>query len=132
MVNLGTILGCGSITLHTENRPRHARDQNESNILKGPTWLLQIILSESVHLIWVLRCERAIQGKQHSESEIRERWLCEINERLTTNKIMATKIKCDNGFTTLVVNTWEQALEKQRGLPMNWINLSEVLVGRTA
>ena len=132
MIDLGTILGCGSITLHAENRPGHARERNESSILKGPTWLLQIILSESVYLIWVLRCERAIQGKIHSETEIRERWLREINERLTTDKIMATKIKRDNGFTTLVVNTWEQALEKQRGLPVNWIKLSEVLVGRTA
>jgi hypothetical protein len=132
MIDLGTILGCGSITLYAENRQRHARDRNESDILKGPTRLLQIILSESAHLIWVLRCERAIQEKQHSEREIRERWLREINERLTTDKIMATKIKRDNAFTTLVVNTWEQALEKQGGLPVNWINLSEVLVGRTA
>ena len=132
MIDLGTILGCGSITLHAENRPGHARERNESSILKGPTRLLQIILSESAYLIWVLRCERAIQGKIHSETEIRERWLHEINERLTTDKIMATKIKRDNGFTTLVVKTWEQALQKQRGLPLNWINISEVLVGRTA
>ena len=51
--------------------------------------------------------------------------------RLTT-KIIATTIQRHNGFTTPVVKTWEQALEKERGLPSNCINLSEVLVGRTA
>jgi len=67
-----------------------------------------------------------------TESEIRTRWLRAINERLTTDKINATMIKRNEGFTKLVVDTWEQALKKERELPMNWINLSEVLVGRTA
>jgi len=42
------------------------------------------------------------------------------------------KIKRDDGFTNLVVNTWEPTLKKERALPLNWINHSEVLVGRTA
>jgi hypothetical protein len=64
-------------------------------------------------------------------NDIKERWLHEINERPTT-KIIATRIQRKNGFTTPVVNTWEQALKTKRGLPSNCINLSEVLVGRTA
>ena len=51
-----------------------------------------------------------------------------INERLTTT---TTTTKRNDGFTTLVVNTWEQALENERELPPNWINRREVLVGRT-
>jgi hypothetical protein len=68
--------------------------------------------------------------KQHAVNEVKERWLCGINERLTT-KTIAMRIQRNNGFTTLVVN-WEQALETERGLPSNCINLCEVLVGRTA
>ena len=55
-----------------------------------------------------------------------------INERLTNDKITATRIKRENGFTNLVVNTWEPILEKERALPPNWTKHSEVLVGRTA
>jgi len=131
-ITLGTILGCGCISLRSDQRHRENNEQNGSGFLKGPTRLLQIIISESAYLIWVLRCERVIQSKEHSEDEIQGRWLRAINERLTTDKITAIRIIRKDGFTTLVVNTWEQALEKERELPPNWINCSEVLVGRTA
>ncbi|KAH9008310.1 hypothetical protein EDB85DRAFT_1837444, partial [Lactarius pseudohatsudake] len=55
--------------------------------------LLQILLSESAHLIWVTRCERTIQLKEHSTEEIERRWLAQINRRLINDKIIATKIK---------------------------------------
>ena len=96
------------------------------------TRLLQILLSESAYLIWVLRCERAIQGMRHTENEIKRWWLQAINKRLTNDKITATQIKREDRFTNLVVNTWEQALNKEWELPINWIHDSEVLVGRTA
>jgi len=76
-----------------------------------------------------MQCERVIQEKEHNDQEIRSRWLCTINIRLTDDKIIATKIKHSKGFTNLVVNTWEHILSKERDLPNNWINLHEVLVG---
>ena len=87
---------------------------------------------ELAYLIWVLRCRRVIQGKQHTKNEVEGRWLRAINERLTIDEITTTKIKRNKGFTKHVVDTWEQALKKKRELPINWINCSEVLVGRTA
>ena len=129
--NLGIILGCGSINPESRNDQRNNQQRNRRKTLPGPTRLLQIILSESAYLTWVLRCERVIQEKTLHESEIKGRWLRVINERLTINKITATKTKRNNGFTNLIVNTWEQILEKERELPPNWINQSEVLVGRT-
>ena len=53
-------------------------------------------------------------------------------KRLTNDKITTMREKRKDGFTTLVVDTWEQGLNKDRELPINWINHSEVLVGRTA
>jgi hypothetical protein len=35
-------------------------------------------------------------------------------------------------LTKLVEATWEQALRKTTELPVNWMQCSEVLVGRTA
>ena len=57
---------------------------------RGATRLLQILISEAAHLIWVLRCERVIQVKIHNRDEIRLRWHKAINRRLTKDKINAT------------------------------------------
>jgi len=40
--------------------------------------LLQILITELIHLIWVLRCER-VQERTHSESETQARWFQAIN-----------------------------------------------------
>jgi hypothetical protein len=87
-------------------------------------------MSEAVYLIWVLRCKRVIQGRHHLDNKIDVRWKNAINTRLTSNKIIATRIKCENKFTNLVINTWKPLLTKDRPLPHNWINNREVLVGR--
>ena len=89
-----------------------------------------ILISEAAHLIWVLRCERVIGGKQHSDNVVSIRWKNAINTRLTCDKIIATKIKRENIFTNLVINTWETLLKKEGPIPHNWINHHEVLVGR--
>ncbi len=89
-----------------------------------------ILITEVAHLIWVLRCERVIRGKQHSDAVISMRWKNTINTRLMSDKIIVTRIKCKNKFTNLVINTWETLLKKDRPLPHNWINHHKVLVGR--
>ena len=95
-ISLGLILGCGSITAPRENAHpnEHQREQDRrTHHAKGLTRLMQIIITEAAHLIWVLRCKRVIQGEIHSDREIKSRWLRAINARLTDNKITATKIK---------------------------------------
>ena len=131
-ITLGTILGCGSINLQSD-RPRghHPRRQKKTTH-RGPTRLLQILISESAYLIWVLRCERVIQEKSLSEREIKMRWYRTINERLTIDKVTATKIKRNDNFTKLIEETWGPALSKEKDIPANWMHTSEVLVGRTA
>ncbi|KAH9049819.1 ribonuclease H-like domain-containing protein [Lactarius deliciosus] len=90
---------------------------------KGTSRLLQILVSEAAHLIWVLRCERVIQERTHSPHEIKTRWLNVINKRLTEDKIIATK---------LVEATWGKVLRKFSDPPYNWIHNREVLVGSIA
>ena len=132
-INLGTILGCGCLsTTHTANVNNQNRDRNNKTHLKGASCLLQILISESAYLIWVLHYERVIQEKPHNNQEIRSRWLSMINSRLTDDKIIASKIKRNKGFTNLVINTWEKVLSKDRDLPNEWIHMREVLVGSRA
>jgi hypothetical protein len=55
-----------------------------------------------------------------------------INKRLTIDTVTATKIRRTSIFTNLVEETWELALKKTMEIPVNWMQCSEVLVGRTA
>jgi hypothetical protein len=86
--------------------------------------------SEAANLIWVIRCECMIQEKNHIPHEIRDRQISAVNCRLTKDKIKATKISWDKRATQRAINTWEQLLKKEGELLNNWINISEVLVGR--
>ena len=67
-INLGIILSCGCINMQ-HNDEREINQHNRSNTHQGPSRLLQILLSESAYLIWVLRCGRVIHEKQHTENE---------------------------------------------------------------
>jgi hypothetical protein len=132
---LGIILGCGAITLpaleHRENLNERDTINHRANRM-GAQHLLQILMSEAAHLIWVMRCERVIRDPPHihSENEIKTRWLKTINARLTEDKIMATKLKRDETSLCTVKETWEPVLQRYPDLPNDWVHHCEVLVGR--
>ena len=131
-ISLGLIIGAGCINL-PDPRINNAHKQQNAPVptvkQRGASRLLQIIISETAHLIWVTRCERVIQEKQHSDDETRARWLNTINNRLICDRIIATKIKRDTKHTHLIKHTWGPILQKNRNLPDHWINNSKVLVG---
>jgi hypothetical protein len=134
-INLGTILGCGSLTIPKNNNDNNNCNQNEGRTNnRGKNRLLQIMISESAHLIWVLRCNRVINDRSHTVTEIRSRWIKAINTRLTEDKVIATKIKRDKTSIRLVRQTWEDILKKDTNtpLPHDWVHNRVVLVGRRA
>jgi hypothetical protein len=92
--------------------------------------LLQILVSESAHLIWVLRCEHIINERSHTPTEIKSRWLRAINSRLIDDKIIATKIHHRKTSLKLVKSTWTKVLQKDGHIPWDWFHHREVLVGR--
>jgi len=63
---------------------------------KGLNRLFRIIMSESVYMIWKLRCERAIAWcddptRVHSPHEIHNKWLQAINTRLRMDSVQTNK-----------------------------------------
>src|SRR6267142_345110 len=69
--SLGIILGCGAIHLPVTEEQEPLPSQNPHNHPnRGTERLLQILISELAHLIWVLRCERVIQERRHHPTEI--------------------------------------------------------------
>ncbi|KIM50754.1 hypothetical protein SCLCIDRAFT_1174360, partial [Scleroderma citrinum Foug A] len=97
---------------------------------KGLSRLLRILLSESSHLIWVLRCERTIQGTSHSLSTVTTRWKSKINQCISTDCFLATFHKTKHFTHHLVHNMWTPSLRPQLpDLDPDWVVRNEVLVG---
>jgi len=121
-IHLGTILGCGSLSLPALHQNSHPNP--------GRSRLLCILLSESAHLIWVLHCECVIQGTKHLAGAIINRWTNKINHHLTLDQFIATKWNRKPITRELVENTWTPSLlQTTPDLPQDWITNPEVLVG---
>lgn len=132
-IRIGTILGCGSIMTTPLNRSNNEnQNQNEQHHLdqnQGANRLLRILISESSHLIWVLRCDRTINGTQHSEESITKCWYTTINKRLQLDRITAKKIKRTEKYKNIVTNTWSDIITTNTQYNKNWATALEVLVG---
>ena len=110
-ISLGTILGIGCINLPPDRPPQDNDRPKHTTKEKGRSRLLQILISEASHLIWTLRCEHSIQQQRHTRREIKGRWTKAISHRISTDKIIATKIKRDPKFTSLVEATWSKVTQ---------------------
>ncbi|KZT18461.1 hypothetical protein NEOLEDRAFT_1193334, partial [Neolentinus lepideus HHB14362 ss-1] len=114
-VNFGTVLGCDNPDTPCPH--------------PGASRLLQIPISKSMYLIWVLQCERVIQQQTHGPKSIALRWTNAMNRCLHIDRITACKIKRTPKETTKVTVTWKGTLKNESTLPPDWASHPEVLVG---
>ena len=83
-----------------------------------------------MHLIWVLRCERTIQGTQHTPAAIETRWKNKVFQRIAIDRFIASTHPSKNFSRTLIYQTWTAALQKLiPDLDPDWVVKDEVLVG---
>ena len=116
--------------------PRSCALRGEEPTPKPLARLWRIMVSESAHLIWRMRCERVIghaddEDWQHSQEEIAARWMATMNSRLrrdvegTDKKYGRIALKGN-----LVSNTWRELIANGTALPEGWIKKKKkVLVG---
>lgn len=98
-ISLGTILGCRNLIANKHEGQKGQQHPHQIMVNeKGATRLLQILISEATHLTWVMRCKRLIQEKTHTAQESKSCWFKAINQRLTEDRITATKIKSDKTY----------------------------------
>ncbi|KAI0672124.1 hypothetical protein C8Q78DRAFT_970690 [Trametes maxima] len=106
---------------------------------KGSKWdtrLIKIVVTESAHLIWKIRCERVIERSGEPESyhtiqEIRNRWEDAINKRLRLDQDLAhPRIKRGRIEPKIVHATWKGVLKDEAALPDEWFTIKGVLVGK--
>jgi len=124
--SLGSILGCGITDFRSPS----------GLSLLGANRLFTIIISESMYLIWLLRCEWCIQkqcdpSNQHTTNEIRERWLAIINNHLQMDCTLTNKRRYGKrALPALTVHkTWHGTILDEQSLPDDWHRNTGVLVG---
>lgn len=124
--SLGLALGAHVFTVLDE----------EGGVIGDQTRLARIILTEAVHLIWALRCERVIGWEStplrvHSKGEIRGRLEAKFNQRLAMDQ-GGTNVRTHKKMAlsgAKVMATWKGVLKDEELLPGDWVNLTGVLVG---
>ncbi|KAF6748352.1 hypothetical protein DFP72DRAFT_1015259 [Ephemerocybe angulata] len=128
-ISLGLILGIGTVQVK----------DLDGKISDGRTRLIQILVSESAYLAWIIRCEYRIgrgedESQRHTTQEIEARWLTTLSRRLrldwaTTNTTTFGKKALKAVFT----RTWSGiASKKSRTTLRTDIVGGGVLVGSTA
>jgi ribonuclease HI len=124
-MSLAGILGCGLARFTNENkRPS-----------PGDARFFLILVTESAHLIWKLRCECVVgrdSTEPASENEVHNRWIFAMNERLEIDRNLIDKSKYGKQYSiapSLVLETWRGVLENEEIQPEDWLRGPEVLVG---
>ncbi len=118
----GTALGAACVVFKSRN------DERLSIVER----LWTILATESLHLIWKLRCERVIQrdGQQFSANEVRNRWYAAIERRLTLDRRATSSFLEKRALdANTVAATWSMIIENSNDLPPNWVGDGGVLVG---
>lgn len=95
----------------------------------------RVVVMESTHLIWKLRCERVIEfgrntAQWHSVGETRNRWYAALNKRLKLDRALTNKRLGYRATEAHVVReTWKGVLnvDPDEG---DWLKLGGVLVGK--
>ncbi|KAL0562895.1 hypothetical protein V5O48_019183, partial [Marasmius crinis-equi] len=98
----------------------------------GENRLWRILIAESAHLIWVMRCERILEKENtaFSENEVRARWRTRMNGRIALDQRLTNKKYGPKAVSTYTVeNTWTGTIHEETQLPDKWPQRPGVLVG---
>lgn len=123
----GAVLGAGLANFEkSDGKPDSARN-----------WLYRILMTESAHLVWVLRCERRITNgdnpsNYHAEDTVKNRWYRRINERMQINCLLTNKYLYERKAlkTRKVYDTWAKCSTNTEDVHRDWCRNPGVLVSK--
>jgi ribonuclease HI len=118
----GAVLGCGLASFtRGDGKPDAPKNR-----------LYRILMSESAHLIWILRCERRIRDEDHSERAIYNRWDRKINDRMRVDCLLTNEYLFEKKAlkTKKVYDTWTKYSTSTTDLRRDWCRQPGVLVGK--
>ena len=121
--NAASILACGLSDFKTTKGKK----------LAGANRLYRIIISESAHLIWKIRCKRLLESNPNdpliSRTEVHNKWVKAINMRLALDIALTRKTYETKALPRKkVLQTWRRTIKDERDLPPDWIRESGVVV----
>ncbi|RDX55641.1 hypothetical protein OH76DRAFT_1338688 [Lentinus brumalis] len=125
-LTLGTLLGATAFTYATKDEASTAAADR----------LFRIAVSESVYLIWKLRCERTIEhgdapDSWHTAAEARAKWYACMNRRLALERTLTSRRLGEKALDRAVIeNTWSGVLNLPDQDQTKWLGVSGVLVGK--
>ena len=127
-VSEGAILGGGLANFkRNDGKPDTAKNR-----------LYRILMTESAHLIWVLRCERRIGGGDnpwacHTEQAVMNKWYRKINERLQVDCLLTNSFLYERRAldTKKVYYTWAKCSTNTEDTHREWCRNPGFLVGMT-
>ncbi|KAJ7599533.1 hypothetical protein C8J56DRAFT_769392 [Mycena floridula] len=121
-INYGLMMGHGLVKIKSSPK----------TIDKGRTRLFYLIMSESIHQIWKLRCDVVVDEEEiPTERHIENAWTAALNTRLEEDRLLTNKFKYKKKALQkdIVLETWKGTLKDENLLPVDWIRHPEVLVG---
>ncbi len=107
----------------------------DNSLKTGQRRLFRIVVTESIHLIWKLRCHRVIECSDEPDRwatvpGVRSRWRAAMNRRLNMDRALTSGRLGNRGVDKqLVLNTWCGVLADEENLPDDWTKKPGVLVG---
>ena len=104
----------------------------------GKNRLYRILMTESAHLIWVLRCERRIANEDnpqnyHTTESVKNRWYEKMNSRMQIDCLLTNNYLYENRAlkTKKVYGTWAKCSTNEEDLHREWCKNPGFLVGKT-
>ncbi|KAK0438285.1 hypothetical protein EV421DRAFT_1891991 [Armillaria borealis] len=110
----------------------------EGGVDLAATRLYHILMTETVHMIWKIRCQRRIQRgddtpeKWHTDDEIQNMWIDVMNKRLPIDRLLVNSSRYGSKALKkkTVLSTWRGTLDNEKALPEDWTDQSGVLLLR--
>ena len=127
-VSEGAVLGAGLANFKN----------SKGNPDAGKNRLYRILMTESAHLIWVLRCKRRITNEDnlqnyHTAEAVKNRWYKKLNGRMKIDCLLTNRYLYENKVlkTKKVYRTWAKCSTNEEDLHQEWCKNPGFLVGKT-
>ncbi|KAJ7574960.1 hypothetical protein C8J56DRAFT_802209 [Mycena floridula] len=125
-MSMGLALGCGLAKFYDDN----------GRLQLGTTRLFRILVAETMHTIWKIRCKIALNQNNVPmvRAQIHNIWVQVMNERLKNDCLMTNQARYGKRAlnSDLVLRTWSGTLRDENSLPDSWIMEPKGFIGYRA
>jgi ribonuclease HI len=114
-VSIGTVMASGALSYVPKQRQNTPPTLGEKAAAAGASRLLQILISETAHLIWALRCASVISDKKLTAEAAKRVWWSKINTRLRLDRAVALNADKSRKAIKRLKRTWAPLVVKYGG-----------------